>query len=774
MQASPRTPFRPLIVAALALLAAVLFALPLLRRRAPAPPPSQPAFTDTGYWYLDIYDPFFARETGPDGRARYVTRRPFARRTSFPVEKSSDTFRVFVIGGSVAAQYDSAPARIPGRTLQDVLGRLLPGRQVEVVHCGMGAYDSYREKLVADEIVRYAPDLFVLMSGNNEMRTDAAPPSARLILALRLRRWLGRPYPPRAPDRAARLPATLPPSFAQNLRAMVRAARRAGAATVLCTLPRRLDNPPPDAIPAWLWRPENLKIWDFSGKREMAAAAGFWRGHIAQRSDDLGHFHLARSLRELGDASGARREFAAAKVCRAPWDANPVIRETAAQLGAPLADLEAAFDGLPYALEGGLIYQDSTHWNRYLDPLVSHAIARALVSSPAAAKGPIDAGWLAREGSSLGVPRPDRKELRDDWEKRLNWAVWESGKCSPLLCESWLTALDDLRRLDPAEFAAMPLRKEASRKLVQDNAWTRASAGEFDRRWAFGLAHAAETYRRAGELGRALMLFDEALRGVPEMRSWNLYKALALRGLGRRVEADRLLANLAAAQPRLPEVAAFLSRPQAASTDYELAPAPPAGPPPAALTADFLAQRNAEDLETAGRIREALAVLRPALRREEIEDSLLLTTLRVALAIGDRPLIQECVARARGRRLPPRRLALVADALRRLGRIDEALALFDEALALAPRDPGLLKNKGVLAALAGRPWQAQAALERAIALDPDQGDAYLTLGALRAGMGDVKGARRAYAAGLTQSGIRKDVPASRRLREALAGTPTPR
>ena len=113
----------------------------------------------------------------------------------------------------------------------------------------MGAYDSYRERLIVKEIVRRAPDLLVLMSGNNEPRVDAGPPSARLILALRLRRWLGLPAPAPAPRRDPPPQAVMPASFAQNLRAMAIAARRAGAATVFCTLPRRLDNPPSDPLP---------------------------------------------------------------------------------------------------------------------------------------------------------------------------------------------------------------------------------------------------------------------------------------------------------------------------------------------------------------------------------------------------------------------------------------------------------------------------------------------------------------------------------------------
>lgn len=754
---------RVLAVLTAAGLLAAAWALVRHARSADAQRPRESSVADLRYWYLDIYDDFFVRETAPDGKERYASRRPLSRTASFAAVKSTDTFRAFVIGGSVAAQYDLDPWRIPGRTLQDVLSRALPGRKIEVIHCGMGAYDSHRESLVLAEVLRHAPDLIVLMSGNNESRSDAGPPPARVILALRVRRWLGRLGPPAtaAARPAAASSSALPDAFAQNLRGMVLAARRAGAATVLCALPRRLDSPPEGPLPSWLWQKGCLGAWDPSAP--AAAAAAFWRRYVAQRPDeDTGRYFLARSLRRLGDGRGALREYAAAKRCRRHWDSNAVVRETARELGAPLADLEAAFDALPYALRGELIYKDPTHWHRFLDPLVSHSIAHALARS-----SPASTGRVSRAEASLAAPRPDIKEIREHHLKRLAWAVWESGRDIPRLNEPTLAAFADLRAIDPAASAGLPRSKEACRKIVEENAWARASAGEFERRWAFGLAHAAETLRRAGDPRAALRLFDEALAAAPEMRFWEAYKVLALLGLGRRQEASRALASLAAAHPREPEVKHLKELLRQGRGDASLAP-----PPPTAA-ADSLLQNRAEALEAAGRLSQALALLRPALRQDPPDAPLLLTALRVAVAAGDRTMSQGCLDRLRGMRLPPRRLALVADALRRLGRTEEALALVDKALAGAPRDAKLLNDKGVLESLHGRYRRAQAALEASIASDPDLPTSYLSLGAVRASRGDAAGARRAYEEGLSRPRIRADIVRSRMLQDALRGLAAP-
>jgi len=731
-----------------------------------------PTGADLRYWYLDIQDDFFAKKTAPDGTASFVSRRPLSRDSAFPVVKSSDTFRVFVIGGSVAFQYETDPDRIAGRSLKDVLEHVLPGRRVEVVHCGMGAYDSYRESLVLKEILHYAPDLVVLMSGNNDYRADAGRPSRRVLLALRLRQWLGLRQPPRpaaaAPARPG--PAGPPPAFAENLRGMVMAARRAGVAVVLCALPRRLDNAPTGPLPPGFWRPEFLRARNPQGAAGRAAAAAFWRRSLARQPDqDLGHYFLARVLQEEGDRRGARREYAAAKSCRARWDTNPIVRETASELGSPLADLEAAFDGLPYALDGGAIYRDSTHWYRYLDPLVSCAIAQALLRRPEAVRARLDGAWLARRGAALAAPGIDAAETEADYVQQLSWTLWRSAGDAPRLSEQALMGFDDLRRIDPAAFAALPWLKAPCREAVNSNLWTKSEAGNFERRWSFGLAHAGEVYRRAGQPRLAVELFEAALHGAPEMRFWKLYEALALGQLGRRAQAARALESISGPEQDFAEVRGvgeFLGLRPAPHPGAALKPGPPGVP-----LRNIRLVKQAARLEAAGRRQAALSLLRPVLGQDPPDQAVLLTALRIAVAARQRATAELCLSRLQDLRLPPGHVILLAEALRALGRPEAALAAVEKALVLEPRAAPLLDDKGVLESLLGRPSQAESDLKAAIRADPDFGSAYVSLGALLSSRGDAEPARRAYAEALSRPRIQGDASLRGEIEAALRALP---
>lgn len=106
--------------------------------------------------YIHIYDGFFKKT--PSG---YTTLRNGGKPVQFGVNKSENEKRVFILGESVAALY-------PEKNLENKLNAAFPGRGWKAINCGMHSYDSYRTALIAEELVRYKPDLFVLMMGNND------------------------------------------------------------------------------------------------------------------------------------------------------------------------------------------------------------------------------------------------------------------------------------------------------------------------------------------------------------------------------------------------------------------------------------------------------------------------------------------------------------------------------------------------------------------------------------------------------------------------------
>ena len=110
---------------------------------------------------------FEVSESGQEMRTASNKLKLFNRQ-AFPRRKSSDTFRVFTLGGSTTygRPYDDATSFTAW--LRAYLGTIDPGRHWEIVNCGGISYASYRVALLMEELVEYEPDLFIIYSGNNE------------------------------------------------------------------------------------------------------------------------------------------------------------------------------------------------------------------------------------------------------------------------------------------------------------------------------------------------------------------------------------------------------------------------------------------------------------------------------------------------------------------------------------------------------------------------------------------------------------------------------
>ncbi|HBL18932.1 MAG: hypothetical protein A2X36_03815 [Elusimicrobia bacterium GWA2_69_24] len=513
----------------------------------PGPPAAAAVLADdVGYWYADIYEDFFGPDDAPGGEAFLVNRRPASRSSRFPRRKAPGTYRVFLVGGSVAHSFEdwpgdgTPPARAAGRlTLAGALARLVPGRKVELINCGMPGYDSYRESLVLDEVLRLEPDLVILMSGNNDLIASAGPPPRSFVLGLRLRRLLRLP-PPRleareADDNPGEL-ARRTARFDANLRGMVRAAVARMVPIVLCALPRRLGQPPTGALPlrdkgffaGWL-------AWERRGYPE---AERHFKDYIARNPRDSTAYHaLGRILESMGDRAGALAAFRLSQTL----EIDAVVRRTAREEGAPLADLEGAFEraaGGP-RLEG-LLY-DRVHWHRFADPIVSLAVAEALAPRPG----------LSPETALPGAFRPDPVELEETYWLRAAAAVRESllmpsgsqpdkGRFN----EGAVGLFEALWKESPDAAAELPGRKEFLIRLEREKGLHIGPSEDLAGLWPSALAHAAEACARLGRWDPALRLFDEALRLEPRFPYALLRRSVALHRAGRAPEAEAGFAGL--------------------------------------------------------------------------------------------------------------------------------------------------------------------------------------------------------------------------------------
>ncbi|MCB9584308.1 MAG: tetratricopeptide repeat protein [Polyangiaceae bacterium] len=81
-------------------------------------------------------------------------------------------------------------------------------------------------------------------------------------------------------------------------------------------------------------------------------------------------------------------------------------------------------------------------------------------------------------------------------------------------------------------------------------------------------------------------------------------------------------------------------------------------------------------------------------------------------------------------------------------RYEEALALYDAATEVAPKDPRGPKTGGLRAARWGEVELAAPRLEEAARRDPRDAETWHALGLVRAQLGDLSGARKAYTSGL--------------------------
>lgn len=150
----------------------------------------------------DNQDPYISFEDDPvlfvkDDSGKYYqtaeNRIGFFRKQRFPVRKSQNAFRIFVLGGStVQGRPYSVETAFPV-WLKINLEASGPGKIFEVINCGGVSYASYRLTLIMREVIEYDPDLVILYTGHNEFleersygRIRDASPLVRILMKLRI------------------------------------------------------------------------------------------------------------------------------------------------------------------------------------------------------------------------------------------------------------------------------------------------------------------------------------------------------------------------------------------------------------------------------------------------------------------------------------------------------------------------------------------------------------------------------------------------------------
>jgi tetratricopeptide (TPR) repeat protein len=332
----------------------------------------------------------------------------------FTATKAEDGYRIFVLGGSSAQGFPWGGQLAFTRLLGAALQESRPERTIEAVNVAAMSYGSHRLRILAAELAGYRPDLFVVYGGHNEfverrfyeriLERPAQFDAARTLLyrsrvfslmtdllerkpekidttepeAESTGEMLGldvqREY---SVDVAAAEREEVERHFDENLRAIVAIAREAGARVVLCTVPSNIHE----------WVPNQSLFDDEVGFDERQSVLALLRdaGAAIERGDAGAalppleqavtlspnyaetHFLMGQALERQGRAEEARAAYARARdldaqPARASSELNEILRRVAADEGAILLDLDAAFaEASPDGLIGFNLLEDYVH-----------------------------------------------------------------------------------------------------------------------------------------------------------------------------------------------------------------------------------------------------------------------------------------------------------------------------------------------------------------------------------------------------------------------------
>jgi len=342
----------------------------------------------------------------------------------FPVNKSEDTYRIFVMGASAAAGTPDG-AFCFGRMLQVMLRREYPKVNFEVVTAAMPAINSHVVLEIADDCTRYQGDLFIVYLGNNEVvgpygagtvfSTMSSSLSAiRLGIAIKATKLgqlamnlLGSAGAGSTPkiwrglgmflDKQVRAGDTsleiVYRHFQRNLQDIRRLACKSGINIIFSTVPCNLKDSPPFAS---LHRPNlteaEKKRWDevyqqgisYETDENYSEAAKLYL-QAAEIDDSYAdvQFRLGRCYWSMGDYEKARAGYVRARESdtlrfRADTRINEIVRDTAGNKtadGVYLVDAVKVFEeNSPRQTPGEELFYEHVHMNFKGNYLLAGAI----------------------------------------------------------------------------------------------------------------------------------------------------------------------------------------------------------------------------------------------------------------------------------------------------------------------------------------------------------------------------------------------------------------
>jgi len=519
----------------------------------------------------------------------------------FAAAKPEGGYRLFVLGGSSAHGFPWGGEAAFTRLLGEALRASWPGRPIEAINAAAMSYGSHRLRILVHELARHAPDLIVVYEGHNEFverrfydelrrRNEGLDPLRELLNRSRLYTAMTVLYERARGEEAgagdarttgellgldvdreytvdlARVErAEVRERFEENLRAIVRVARGAGARVILCTVASNLRD----------WAPNQSRFDDgvpFE-KRQLvlqgieAARQGLARGEAAAAVQALGaavavdptyaepRFLLGRAYEALGRWDDAREAYVAARdldaqPARASSELNETIRRVARAEGALLVDVERLFEQQSeHGLVGFNLVEDYVHPKPEGHRLIARELWRTIHLEGLAgeARQP-DVAEFDRALDALGATADAaRREANPSWLFNLAVVLEKQG-----LDEQAMEKYRACLRLDPryhvahfnlgrllfrrGRFAEAAAEQRSALALVPDDVRAMIGLGEALRRMDRPV-EAEQVLRRAIELDRSSHEAWGSLGGV-------------LTQLGRLPDAEQAFRTAVALDPR--------------------------------------------------------------------------------------------------------------------------------------------------------------------------------------------------------------------------------
>lgn len=350
---------------------------------------------------------------------RYFTNRtafiPEAHDDIFIVNKGSHSKRIFMLGESTMAGFPFDYDATAPDFLRDRLSRLLPNDTIEVINLGISAINSYTILDLMKELVNYQPDAFVVYLGHNEfygafgvgsteylgkwrsavnlyislrdykifllirdgiigIKNIISPPVTRRGSTLMEAMVAKDIIPYGSPDYRIALQ-----NFEANYRDIIHIAKQHNVPLIISTLASNIRDQKPlladfDQNTPWEKRHEWSEQYQRGGEAMkhndfQAAIASFQNCIQIDSMQADGHYRLGQALDSVREYSGAREAYRKARDYdgmrfRASSDFNETIKRLSAEEGAPLCDVERAFEeASPHGLIGGTLMYEHLHPN---------------------------------------------------------------------------------------------------------------------------------------------------------------------------------------------------------------------------------------------------------------------------------------------------------------------------------------------------------------------------------------------------------------------------